>query len=313
MKRLQYIGKRLLYAAATLIGISILLFVLLRVMPGGPAVALLGVMATPEQIAALNTLYGFDQPILTQYFTYIGNLLQGDLGRSMIFRRPVSEVIANALPVTLSLAAYVLVLSVVSTVILGVIAALRKGTLIDNVIRSVPLFGIGLPVFWIGAVLLYLFALVFPIFPAGGLKPGVGGFLWSLFLPALAISVSISAILIRSMRRALIDVLESDYVTTARAAGLRGNRLLFGHILFNAAIPTLTLFGVVFVSLLGGTIIIEQVFALPGIGKLLIQSFAQRDIALVMGIVLVTAAIILIVNILLDLLFTIIDPRVTLS
>lgn len=313
MQRVKYIGQRLGYAAVTLLGISILLFTLVRIMPGGPAVALLGVSATPDQVESLNKLYGLDQPLVVQYFTYLSQLVQGDLGRSMIYRRPVTEVILTALPVTLSLAVYVLVLSAISTVILGVVSATRKGSTTDTLIRSVPLFGIGLPVFWIGAVLLYLLALVFPVFPAGGFKSGVGGSFWSFFLPALAISVSISAILIRSMRRALIDVLESDYVTTARAAGLRGARLMFGHIIFNAAIPTLTLFGVVFVALLGGAIVIEQVFALPGLGKLLIQAFTQRDTALVMGIVLITASIILVVNILLDLLYTIIDPRVTLS
>lgn len=312
MERLSYLGRRLVFVLVTLWGVSLLLFAMLQLLPGGPAEAMLGITATPQQVAALEHELGYDQPVMTQYVDYLVRLLRGDLGDSLVFSRPVVEVIAAALPTTLALAGYVMVLSTVTTVTLATAAALWRGRLIDQVIRALPLVGVGMPPFWVGAMLLFAFAVTFRLLPAGGMAPGFVGGLRSLFLPALTLTVAASAILIRSLRRGLIEVLESDHVTTARAKGLTGPRLVLGHVLPNAAIPTVTLMSLVFGSLLGGALIVESVFALPGVGQLLVNGFKRHDVPLVMGIALLSAAAILLVNLLMDVVYTVLDPRVAL-
>ncbi|WP_166353112.1 ABC transporter permease [Phytoactinopolyspora limicola] len=312
MQRLGYLGRRLGYVLITLWGVSLLLFVMLQLLPGGPAEAMLGITATQQQVDALNQELGLDRPVVAQYVDYMGRLIRGDLGDSLVFGRPVVDVIGDALPATLKLAVYVVALSTLSTVTLATLAASFRGRAIDHVIRALPLIGVGMPGFWIGAMLLFLFALTFPFFPAGGIEEGFAGALRSLFLPALTLAISVSAILIRSLRRGLIDVLESDHVLTARAKGLRGVRLVVRHVLPNAAIPTVTLMGLVFVSLLGGALIVESVFAIPGVGQLLVNGFKRHDMPLVMGIALLSAAAILLVNLLIDVVYSLLDPRVSL-
>ena len=310
MARTRYLARRLAGILVTLWGVSLLLFAMLQLQPGGPAEAMLGITATPQQIAALDRELGYDQPLPTQYLRYAARLVRGDLGESVIFERPVAEVIAAALPTTLKLAAYVLVLSGLATVPLAALAALRRGRAADHMVRALPLVGIGMPSFWIGVMLLFLFAVRLHIFPAGGLQPGLAGWLRSLFLPAVTLTVAVSAILVRSLRRGLIDALESEHVAAARARGLAGARLLLGHVLPNAAIPTLTLASLVFASLLGGAVVVESVFGLPGIGQLLVDGFRRHDKPLVMGVVLVTAVAVMAVNLLMDVVYALLDPRV---
>lgn len=312
MSRLVYFAKRLLLAAITLLGVAVLLFILLRMMPGDPASAILGIAATPDQIDALRAKLGLDQPLFVQLGAYLASLAQLDLGTSFIYKKPVVEVIAPALPITLQLACYVAVLSVLVTVVLSSIAAVRRGGVVDNLIRAIPLVGIGMPAFWIGTVLMFLFALTIKVFPLGGYQPGFPGALVSLFLPALTITISISAVLVRSLRAGLVQVLDSDHVMTARAKGVSGLRLMVGHVLPNAAVPTLTILGLVFAGLVGGTLVVEQVFGIPGVGTLVINAFRAQDFALVSGVVVFAAAIVLIVNILIDIVISFIDPRVVL-
>lgn len=310
MARARYLVRRLAAVLVTLWGVSLLLFAMLQLQPGGPAQAALGITATPQQIAALDRELGYDQSLPVRYGHYLVRLAHGDLGESVIFGRPVVEVIAAALPTTLKLGAYVLLLSAVTTVPLATLAALRRGGPVDHAIRALPSVGLGMPSFWVAVVLLFLFALRLPVFPAGGLQPGLAGGLRSLFLPAVTLSVAVSAVLVRSLRRGLIDTLESEHVTAARARGLTGARLLLGHVLPNAAIPTLTLTSLVFASLLGGTVVVESVFALPGVGQLLVDGFRRHDVPLVMGIALLTAALVMTVNLLVDVVYAVLDPRV---
>ena len=310
MRRARYLARRVAGVLVTLWGVSLLLFVLLQLQPGGPAEAMLGITATPSQIAALNRELGHDRPLPARYLHYVAGLAHGDLGESVIFGRPVTEVIAAALPTTLKLGAYVLLLSGIATVSLATLAASRRGGPVDHVIRVLPMVGLGMPSFWIAVVLLFLFALRLPVFPAGGLQPGLVGGLRSLFLPAVTLSVVVSAILVRSLRRGLIDTMESDHVTAARARGLTGARLLLGHVLPNAAIPTLTLLSLVSASLLGGAVVVESVFALPGIGQLLVDGFRRHDVPLVMGVALLTAVLVMTVNLLMDVVHALLDPRV---
>jgi peptide/nickel transport system permease protein len=307
-----YLARRLASLLVTLWGVSLLLFAVLRLQPGGPAEAMLGIAATPQQVAALNHELGYDRPLPVQYARYLGRLAHGDLGQSVIFRRPVTEVIAAALPTTLKLAAYVLVLSLLVAIPLGTLAALRRGGPFDHAIRALPLAGLGMPSFWVGVLLLFLLALRVRLFPAGGLQPGLAGGLRSLFLPALTISVAVSAVLVRSLRRGLIEALESEHVAAARARGVSGVRLLWRHVLPHAAIPVLTLTSLVLASLLGGAVVVETVFALPGVGQLLVDGFRRHDVPLVMGVALLSAAAVMAVNLVMDLGYALLDPRVAL-
>jgi len=313
MARLRYVGKRLLYVVLTLWGVSLLLFLLMHALPSSPGQLMLGEGGTPDQVVAINHALGYDRPIVAQYLSYMGGLLHGDLGTSYLFQRPVSDELRIALPVTLKLAVYALVLDVVVTIPLATIAAMRKNKPVDHAIRAIPLVGIGMPPFWTGTILLVIFAVAFKLFPAGGLEPGIGGNLRSLFLPALTQTIVASAILTRSLRQSILEVLQSDYILTARAKGVRGLRLVVGHVLPNAVVPTLSLLSVLFAGLIGGVLITESVFALPGIGSMVVQAFQVYDIPLVSGITLVTAALILVMNLLLDVMYTVLDPRVVLK
>jgi peptide/nickel transport system permease protein len=312
VRRTRYIAKRFGYLVVTLWGVTLVLFLLLHMLPSSPGELMLGETGTAEDVRAINHSLGYDQPILTQYGSYVSGLLHGDMGTSFLFHRPVASVITSALPVTLKLALYALVLDIVVTVPLATLAALKKDRTADHIIRAIPLVGIGMPPFWTGTLLLAAFALGVKLFPAGGIQPGLGGNLHSLFLPALTQTIVASAILTRSLRQSVLDVLQSDYVLTARAKGVRGARLVIHHILPNAAVPTLSLLGVLFAGLIGGVLITESVFALPGIGSMVVQAFQVYDIPLVSGITLVTATLILLVNLLLDVIYSLVDPRVVL-
>lgn len=312
MTHLLYIGKRLGYVVLTLWGVSLLLFLLLHALPSSPGQLILGEAATPQQVVAINHQLGYDRSLVSQYLTYLNGLLHGDMGMSYLFKRPVTDELATALPLTLKLAVYALVLDIVITVPLATLAAMKRNKFVDHVIRGIPLVGIGMPPFWTGTILLVVFAVAIKAFPVGGLQSGFVGNLESLFLPALTQAIVASAILIRSLRQSMLDVLDSEYVVTARAKGVRGLRLVCGHVLPNAVIPTLSLLSVIFSRLIGGVLITESVFALPGIGSMVIQAFNAYDIPLVSGITLITAAIILVMNLLLDVLYAVVDPRVVL-
>lgn len=308
----MYVFRRLGYAFLTLVGVGILLFLLIRLMPGSAAQAMLGITATPEQILAFEKMLGLDQPLAVQLVDYIGALLTGDLGTSLLYRKPVWDVIMGALPVTVQLTLYVVVMSGIVTIALAWIAAANRGGVVDQLVRAIPLIGIGMPSFWIGAMLLFIFALTLRWFPVGGYVSQFPGNLVTLFLPALTLTIAVSAILVRSLRLGLIGVLESEHVLTARAKGMGGMRLMMKHVLPNAAIPTITVLTLVFAGLIGGALVVEQVFALPGVGSLVIAAFRAHDTALLLGIVLFTAGFVLVANVLADLIYVLIDPRVAL-
>jgi peptide/nickel transport system permease protein len=313
MTRLRFLVRRLGQALITLWAITLLTFLMFKALPGSVAFGLLGVKTTTEDIDRLNAQLGLDRPIWQQYGTYMKGLAHGNLGQSVTYGKPAADVIANALPVTLFLAVYAVVLTAVITVTLAVIAALRRDKPVDQVIRAVPVVGLGMPAFWVGTMLLFFLAYKLPIFPAGGLQPGFTGHLKTLFLPAATLSVLYTAVLVRSLRASLLEVLDSEYVLAARAKGLVGRRLILRHVLPNAILPTLTLLGLIFAGLLGGALIVESVFALPGLGSLLITGFNRHDFALVQGIILISSVAILLVNILIDILYSVIDPRVGLK
>jgi peptide/nickel transport system permease protein len=312
MDKLGFLGRRLLQLVPVAIGITIVVFFMLRLIPGDPVRIMLGSRATPEAIASLERSLGLDKPIWEQYVYFVRNLAQGNLGVSLLYRQPVRELVLERLPATLWLVAYSAVLAVIITVPLAILAARKKDRAVDQVIRGSTLLTLAMPSFWVGIIFMMFFSLRLDLFPVSGLGEGFRDRLYHLFLPSLTVALSLSAILIRSLRSSIIAVTLADFVETARAKGLTERRIMLKHILRNALISTITILGVNIGWLIGGTVVIENLFAIPGLGALMLSSISGRDYPMVQGITLVFAVLVVGVNILTDLTYAIIDPRVRL-
>jgi peptide/nickel transport system permease protein len=306
-----FIARRLLQMVPVVLGVTILVFFMIHLVPGDPARTMLGTKATPERIALLHKEWGLDKSLPVQYVKFMQRLVHGDLGDSLYYRVPARELILDRLPVTLWLIGYGTGLSILIALPLAAIAASKRDAARDQVVRVVPLVGLGFPSFWVGIMLLLAFALnMGRLFPVGGYGTGFAGHVRSMFLPALTVAIAISPILIRSLRASLLNVLESDYITTARAKGLPERRVLIRHALRNAVISTVAVLGVNIGFLVGGTLIIEQVFALPGVGQLMINSIFQRDFPVVQGVTLFFAILVVLVYLFTDVIHSLLDPRV---
>jgi peptide/nickel transport system permease protein len=306
-----YAARRLLHMIPIAFGVTLLVFFLIHLVPGDPARTMLGTRATPERIDQLHQQWGLDEPLPVQYWRFLERLVQGDLGSSLFYSVPAGRLVLERLPVTLWLIGLGTLLSVVIAVPLATIAAARRDRPSDHVVRAVPLVGLGFPQFWIGIMLLLAFALnTGRAFPVGGYGEGFFGHLRSMFLPALTVALAISPILIRSLRASLLEVLESDFVATARSKGLPERRVLVRHALRNAVISMVTVLGVNIGFLVGGTLVVEQVFALPGLGQLMINSIFQRDFPLVQAVTLAFAVMVVLVYLTTDILHALLDPRV---
>jgi len=307
-----FLFRRLLSLLLTLLLATIVIFAVLEIVPGDPARLMLGINATEDAVAALREQMGLNQPLLTRYFAWVGGLLQGDLGRSFTYSSSVAELIGERIWVSLPLALPALALSTVIAVPVGLYAAARRGKASDTAIMTATQFGIAIPNFWFALLLVYLFAVVLRWVPAGGF-PGWQADVWpalkSLALPAIALALPQAAILSRIARSALIEVLGEDFIRTARAKGLTRNQTLWHHALRNALIPVVTIMGLQFAFLLAGTIIIENVFYLPGLGRLVFQAITQHDLPVVQGTVLLLVASVVLTNFLVDLVYAWIDPR----
>jgi peptide/nickel transport system permease protein len=313
LDRLSYVGVRLLQMIPTAIGATILVFFMVHLIPGDPARTMLGVHATDQAVAQLHHQWGLDKSLPEQYIAFMSRLLHGDLGDSFFFGEPTRELVVERLPATLWLLSYSVVLAVCFSVPLAMLAALRKDRAADHAVRAVPLVGLGMPSFWLGIMLILLFALKLKLFPVSGYGDGFTGHLRSMFLPSLTIAIALSPILIRSLRASLLTVLESDYVTTARSKGLPERRVLVRHALRNAVISTVTVLGINIGFLIGGTVVVEKVFALPGVGALLIDAINQRDFTVVQGVTLFFAILVVLVFLLTDIVYSLLDPRVRFS
>jgi peptide/nickel transport system permease protein len=309
---LSYASKRIVIGIVTLLAASILVFAVLEVVPGDPARLMLGMNATDDAVRTLQEQMGLNQPLLVRYLRWLGGLLTGDLGRSYTYSVPVISLIIERVAVSLPLALISLILSTAIAIPVGLFSAARRGTFLDTVTMGVAQVGVAIPNFWFALLLVYVFAVTLRLVPAGGF-PGWNTGLWpglkSLILPSVALALPQAAILARVTRSALLDVLGEDYIRTARAKGLTRRKVLYGHALRNALIPVLTILGLQFAFLLAGTIIIENVFYLPGLGRLVFQAITQRDLIVVEGVVMVLVAAVIFVNLLVDLSYAIIDPR----
>jgi len=311
MNMITFLRKRLLQMLPVLFGIVLIVFMVVRLIPGDPARIMLGIRASDEKLAALRAELGLDLPIWQQFGRFVGNIAQGELGNSIFYRRDVTEVILERLPVTVSLVVFSVVLSVLISVPLSIAAAVRQGSWIDQLVRGISTLTLSMPGFWLGLNLLILFAVVWQLFPISGFGTGFVDIVWHLTLPAITITLSLTPILIRTLRASLIEIMHAPHVEFARTKGLSEGRLIRRHVLRNGLMATVTILGVNIGWLMGGTVVVEYVFSLPGIGALIVSSISARDYPMIQGIALIFGLLVILINLLTDLLYAALDPRVS--
>ncbi|MGB9098538.1 ABC transporter permease [Erwinia sp.] len=309
---LELICKRLLLAIPTLFLVSIMVFSLQKLLPGDPVLAMAGEERDPAVIAQLREQYHLNDPLPTQYIYWLGNALRGDLGTSLRTQEPVTALIASKLPVTLELSLLAMIVALVVGISMGIIAAVRKNSWVDHTTNFVALSGISVPHFWLGILLILLFSVHLQWLPASGyvsLSESVSQNFKTLLLPALVLGTGLAATLMRHTRASMIAVLKADYIRTARAKGLLPKKVILKHAFRNALVPVITLTTLLFGELLGGAVLTEQVFTLPGFGKMIVDAVFNRDYAVVQGVVLVVAIGFLLLNLLADVLYMLINPK----
>ncbi len=311
-----FLFKRLITLIATLVGASVVVFLVLEILPGNAAQILMGPDASPDAVQALAAKLGIDQPPVERYWNWVSGMLVGDLGISYAYSTPVSELVLERLTLTVPLALMAMVITSVLALVAGIYAAARHNKLGDVGVMGLSQIGIAIPNFWFAILLILLFSVHLGWFSAGGFPgwdEGILQGLKSLLLPAISLAVVQSAILARITRSAVLEVLREDFVRTARAKGVSRRGTLWGHVLRNAMIPVITIMGLQFAELLAGTIVVESVFYLPGLGRLIFQSISNRDLIVVRNCVMLLAAMVVIVNFVVDVLYAVIDPRVKAS
>jgi peptide/nickel transport system permease protein len=308
--KLNYVLIRLLQVVPTFFLIMIITFILVRLLPGDPTSAVLGIHATDEAVTRINNELGLNRPVPVQFAIFLEHFFRGDLGSSIILKVPVLDLVLQRLPVTLFLTALAALMSVILAVPMALLGAVKRDSALDNFIRAGFQVGLSMPVFYIGIVLLTFLAARFRWFPVGGFGDNFLDNIYHLFLPALTLALSLSAVLMRNLRNSIIEVLDAEYIDFARAKGLRNRFLLGRHVLRNALIPTVVLFGLNIGTLFSGAVITETVFAIPGVGRLLIDSIYGRDYPVIQGLTLVLALLVSLVFLITDLVQAALDPRV---
>jgi ABC-type dipeptide/oligopeptide/nickel transport system permease component len=302
----KYVQRRLILAVPTIFLTSIVVFLMLFLIPGDPAAIYIGDnTSTPERLAQIRHEMGLDKPIYVQYVDFVWNAFHGDLGRSLQTNRPVTTEIRSRLPNTIELAVAAMVIGTIFGLALGLISGLKQNSIFDTLSMIVALFGISIPVFWLALLLIMLFAVRLHWFPATS-QPGLRG----LVLPAISLALLSAATLARIVRASVLEVLHQEYLNTARAKGISYAAVVFRHALPNAVIPVITVMGLQFGSLLSGAVITETVFARPGLGKLVVDSIQNKDLPVVQGVILVLAVIYILMNLLVDLSYAVVDPRI---
>jgi peptide/nickel transport system permease protein len=310
---LGYIARRLLATIPVMFVVAVVVFMLLRLTTGDPAAIIAGDNATSQDVAAIRTKLGLDQPITLQFGIWIGNVVRGDFGESFFFKKPVAELIADRLQPTLSLAMCTVILAVSMAVPLGVLAAWRRGTWIDRGVMGFSVLGFSVPTFVIGYVLIYLVAIQAGWLPVQGyqrLEEGFGGFIERLVLPSFTLAVIYVALIARITRASVLEVLSADHVRTARAKGLGDLAVLLRHVLRNAAVPIVTVIGLGIALLIGGVVVTESVYAIPGLGRLTVDAVLARDYPTVQAVILLFSMVYVLINLLVDLTYTFLDPRI---
>lgn len=301
----RYVVKRLISLLGTLLGVSVLIFLMVHLIPGDPATQILGQFATPEAISQMRTALGLDQPLWQQYIGFLGRLLTGDLGTSLFTGESVWEQIVTRFPITLQLAIFSVLIAAIFGILLGTIAAVKQNTLVDRFVVLLSLVGISAPGFWIALFLIWIFAYKLALFPISGYE-GVH----SLLLPAITLGMAEAGMIARMTRASMLEVIKQDYMRTAEAKGASLVSLIFSHGLPNAIIPVVTMIGLQFGSLMAGAVVVETVFSLQGIGSLAIEAISKRDMPTVQGMVFFMALIFALTNLIVDLIYSRIDPRI---
>lgn len=310
MERFRFLFWRPVQMLPVLFGVTLVTFILVRLLPGDPVRVLLGPRARPDMIAATRRQFGLDEALPVQYLFFLKNLIAGDLGHSIMYRAPVVEVIGERLAPTFLLVAYALVLALLLAGALASIAARNQGRLADHLVRGFSTAGLGLPGFWLGILLIMLFSVRLGWFPVSGYGETWLGHLHHLFLPALTVAIALAPVLTRNLRATLLEQMTADHAQAARSRGLTEADVFRRHVLPNALLPTVNLLGVNLGWLIGGTVVIETVFSIPGLGQLMVASIFTRDYMLVQGITLVFALTVVAVNLTVDILTVALDPRV---
>lgn len=312
---IRYIARRLIETVPVIIFMSMLVFSLMFFLPGDPVLGMLGpgIDLDGDAVAALRADLNLDQPVPVQYVTWVGNLLQGDLGRSAATKQPVAESLITRLPVTAYLAGYAMTIMVLVSVPLGIVAAVNRGKAMDLVASGISVLGLAVPGFWLAILMVMLFSVKLGWLPSSGyvspLESPLGS-LRSMLLPAIAMAAGGAGTLTRQIRSSLLEVLQDDYIRTARAKGLRGQTVIYRHAMRNALIPAVTVLGLSMGHLLGGSLIIESIFLIPGVGSLLVQAIFTRDFPVVQAGTLVVAVLVVLINLGVDVLYGILDPRI---
>jgi len=312
MNFLFYTGKRFLQVIPALFGISVAVFLLVHAIPGDPADVILGQTSTPARAKVIHHMLGIDRPVFVQYFSFLGHLFHGSLGTSFYNNDSVTTLIAGRLSATLFLMVGGILLALLISLPLAILAASKEGALRDQAVRVVPIIGLGMPQVWIGIELILLLGLKVHLFPVSGFGDTFLQHLRSSFLPALSIAIGLSPILIRSLRAAMLEILEADFVLTAKTKGIGKSRVMISHVVRNAVIASVTVLGVNIAYLVGSTVIVERVFAIPATGSLMIDAISKRDYPIVQGVTIFFAVVVVVVNLLADLIHASLDPRVAL-
>ncbi len=310
---INYIGKRLLISIPVLFGISIIAFFMVRLVPGDTVTAMLGTNYNQEQAEVLRANLGLDQPIITQYFIWLGNLFHGDFGYSHFTSTPVLKAILVRLPITFELTFLSVLIAVVIAIPLGTIAALKRNSGFDYGSSLFGMLGISIPNFWLGTLMILFLSLYAGIFPSGGfvgLKTSILGNLQSMLLPAIALGTAVGAVAMRMTRSSMLEVTGQEYIKMARAKGVSNQRLIWRHAIKNALIPVVTVLGIQTGYLLGGSVVVEQIFGLPGVGQLALQAITNRDYALLQGTILFIASAFVLVNLIVDVIYGFLNPQI---
>ena len=302
---LKYIIKKLLLMIPVLLGLTIIVFLILHLAPGDPVHKVVGPNATPEVYENVKRSMGLDRPLIIQYFDYLGNLLKGDLGSSILQHRPVADIVMERFPITIGLGVRALLLSFLIAVPVGIIAAVNRNKLADYLAMTFALAGISMPTFWFGMLLLYFFAYKLRLFPISGYGT------WKhLMLPVITMGLTDAAVIARMMRSSMLEVIGQDYIRTARAKGLKEKVVTNKHALKNALIPVITLLGMRMGWIVGGSVTLEIIFSIPGLGRTMVDSIFSRDYPVVQGSILILAASVMISNLIADILYAVVDPRI---
>ena len=309
----KMIGKRVVQSCITILLVTLFVFALIQMVPGDPVANYLGATATEEQIAYYRHLYGFDRPVIVQYLSWIGGLFRGTMGQSISYQSEIADIILPRLGTTLTMVIPAFIIGTITGILFGIIAAKNRGKTIDSVISFFANIGVSMPMFWLGMMGMLVFALKLRVLPSSGYVPitrDFGGWLSHMIMPIIVLSLGVNAGFVRLTRSSMLEVMRQDYVTTARAKGVSKKDVTFRHQLRNSMIPVITIYGLQVAAMLSGAVVVEQIFSIPGIGTMLVTAVNNRDYPLVQSTLVVTAAMFSLVNLVVDIAITFIDPRI---